>query len=249
LQSKPKAYTGTFVTDRSLGHSFLLLNLGLLVGISCFLLSSKHHHIVVNPAAAQALGGHCHRSPWILGARHSRSAGLGQAAGPLHAIGFKNNEGRRPGLTHYDQDHREEVEVARAHHQREDLDSRASKGDLVHLRHPENQSVGWRYVLKTTEDWVKNQQKWPVDIEKREKGKEEKQKRGSTKRRARALVKMGKKKSAKKKKKKKKKKKTEGQRRGQHRADTRAQERSFGERALIHVHFHLEINDGKKRSP
>lgn len=101
-----------------------------------------------------------------------------------HAIGFKNHDGRRPGLSHFH--HREEAEMSRR--MREDLDRRASKGDLVnfrdliesqedfHLRYPDNRSMGWRYVLETTEDWVKNQQNWPANVEKRRKEKEAKEK-------------------------------------------------------------------------
>ena len=34
------------------------------------------------------------------------------------------------------------------------------------LRVPENRSIRWRYVLDFTEDWVKNQRPWPVNIQK-----------------------------------------------------------------------------------
>ena len=44
------------------------------------------------------------------------------------------------------------------------------------LRVPENRSIRWRYVLDFTEDWVKNQQPWPANIQ-REKKKEEAKKR------------------------------------------------------------------------
>ncbi|KAB5513293.1 hypothetical protein GE09DRAFT_1267342 [Coniochaeta sp. 2T2.1] len=47
-----------------------------------------------------------------------------------------------------------------------------------HLRHPQNRSLGWRYVLNETEDWVKNEQDWPINIKKRQEethGKEEDQ--------------------------------------------------------------------------
>ena len=102
-----------------------------------------------------------------------------------HAIGFKNHDGRRPGFAHFH--HREEAEISR--HMREDLDRRVSTGDLVnfrdliesqedfHLRYPDNRSLGWRYVLETTEDWVKNQQNWPANVEKREKEEEAKKKK------------------------------------------------------------------------
>src|SRR5579871_3760362 len=38
-----------------------------------------------------------------------------------------------------------------------------------------NRSVGWRYLLEVTEDWVRNGQNWPINIAKREK--EQKQKK------------------------------------------------------------------------
>ena len=97
-----------------------------------------------------------------------------------HAIGFKNSDGRRPGLIH---EHEEEIKEARR--SREDLSDRVETGDLVnfrdiiesqedfHLRHPENRSLGWRYVLETTEDWVKNQERWPANLEKLKREKEE----------------------------------------------------------------------------
>lgn len=46
-----------------------------------------------------------------------------------------------------------------------------------HLRYPDVHSAGWRYVLDTTEDWIKNVENWPANIQKRhaeEKAKEEK---------------------------------------------------------------------------
>ncbi|AEO68354.1 uncharacterized protein THITE_52692 [Thermothielavioides terrestris NRRL 8126] len=104
-----------------------------------------------------------------------------------HAIGFKNRDGRRPGLTHFERDHEEEVEAARRLreelHHKIDLGSLVNFRDLIqdqpdfHLRHPENRSLGWRYVLETSEDWVKNKQKWPANIEKWEKEKQEAEKK------------------------------------------------------------------------
>jgi nitrate reductase (NAD(P)H) len=104
-----------------------------------------------------------------------------------HAIGFKNKEGRRAGLTHV-RDHDEAIEAARK--LRADLHQRMDTGDLVnfrdviqnqtdfHLRYPENRSLGWRYVLETTEDWVKYQQKWPINLEKLKKEEEMAEKQG-----------------------------------------------------------------------
>ncbi|EAQ83662.1 hypothetical protein CHGG_10066 [Chaetomium globosum CBS 148.51] len=103
-----------------------------------------------------------------------------------HAIGFKNHDGRRPGFAH--SHHQEEIEISRR--MMEDLSQKVSTGELVnfrdliesqedfHLRYPDNRSLGWRYVLETTEDWVKNQQNWPANVEKRKKQEEEKKKKG-----------------------------------------------------------------------
>jgi len=38
----------------------------------------------------------------------------------------------------------------------------------------ENRSIGWRYVLETTEDFVRNKQQWPVNIKTRQKEEEAK---------------------------------------------------------------------------
>ncbi|KAF3237838.1 hypothetical protein TWF217_002030 [Orbilia oligospora] len=94
-----------------------------------------------------------------------------------HRIGFRNSDDRTPGLTHHIDDeepeYKEEIE-----HAREDLEILSQERregkpinfrELIdrqedfHLRHPDNRSLGWRYVLDTTEDWVKNQEKWPAN--------------------------------------------------------------------------------------
>ncbi|GAB1318017.1 hypothetical protein MFIFM68171_08227 [Madurella fahalii] len=104
-----------------------------------------------------------------------------------HSIGFKNKDGRRPGHADRDSDHEGEIEDARR--QLEELRRKIDTGALVnfrdliqhqpsfHLRHPENRSLGWRYVLQTTEDWVKNKQRWPANVRKWQKaGEAEEQK-------------------------------------------------------------------------
>ncbi|KAL2193938.1 hypothetical protein P885DRAFT_44141 [Corynascus similis CBS 632.67] len=103
-----------------------------------------------------------------------------------HAIGFKNRDDRRPGLTHVQE---REEEIERSRRMWEDLRRRETEGDLVnfrdlilnqedfHLRYPDNRSLGWRYVLETSEDWVKNQQRWPANLQKWEKEKEELEKK------------------------------------------------------------------------
>ncbi|KOS23414.1 Nitrate reductase 1 [Escovopsis weberi] len=96
-----------------------------------------------------------------------------------HRIGYKNRHQRVPGITHEDDEYREEVERAKEEFER--LKDEAKAGVLInfrdaiqhqkdlHLRHPENKSLGWRYVLNTTEDWVKNEEPWPANIERKRK--------------------------------------------------------------------------------
>ncbi|RYO93972.1 hypothetical protein DL764_007901 [Monosporascus ibericus] len=95
-----------------------------------------------------------------------------------HRVGFKANE-RLAGITHGTDQYAWEIEAAQKEEQ--ELEERESKGDLVnfrdlithhktesfHLKHPENRSLGWRYVLNVTEDWVKNVEDWPANIERR----------------------------------------------------------------------------------
>ncbi|KAK0664557.1 nitrate reductase [NADH] [Cercophora samala] len=112
-----------------------------------------------------------------------------------HSIGFKNRDGGRTGITHPDHDQEQDYsnvnreaeerehaeEVAEACRKRAELKHKIDSGELVnfrdviehqysfHIRHPENRSLGWRYVLETTEDWVKEQQPWPANLERRKK--------------------------------------------------------------------------------
>ncbi|KAF4945780.1 hypothetical protein FSARC_14363 [Fusarium sarcochroum] len=44
-----------------------------------------------------------------------------------------------------------------------------------HLQRPQNRSLGWRYVLNATEDWVKNKEHWPENLKKEEEEKKKKQ--------------------------------------------------------------------------
>ncbi|KAK4204575.1 hypothetical protein QBC40DRAFT_330951 [Triangularia verruculosa] len=37
-----------------------------------------------------------------------------------------------------------------------------------HLKHPENRSLAWRYVLETTEDWIKEKEPWPANLAKKQ---------------------------------------------------------------------------------
>lgn len=48
-----------------------------------------------------------------------------------------------------------------------------------HLRFPENHPRGWRYVLHTTEDFIKYKQDWPVNVKKRQAEEEQEKKEES----------------------------------------------------------------------
>jgi nitrate reductase (NAD(P)H) len=108
--------------------------------------------------------------------------------GHQHRVGFRNRDDRAPGLAGGAGEtldrHTQDVEQAR-----EDLsalDRQRKEGHLInfreaierqedfHLRYPDNRSLGWRYVLNVTEDGIKNQQDWPVNVTKR---KQEEEKR------------------------------------------------------------------------
>ncbi|KAG5297987.1 nitrate reductase [Histoplasma ohiense] len=113
-----------------------------------------------------------------------------QTAG-LHRIGLRNGENNVPGLTHRgDEWLKEELEYEEQAVKTEaEFKKRLESGDLItvrdvmvnqedfHLRRPEVFSEGWRYVLHTTEDFIKNQQDWPANIQKRQKEQEEKEKK------------------------------------------------------------------------
>ncbi|KAH7401282.1 hypothetical protein BKA66DRAFT_564936 [Pyrenochaeta sp. MPI-SDFR-AT-0127] len=103
-----------------------------------------------------------------------------------HRVGYKNRNNRRPGITHGNDERHEHDELRKAREDYKKLVERSKKGDLInfrdivlnekdlHLRHPENRSLGWRFVLQCTEDWIKNKQEWPANLRKREKEEEEK---------------------------------------------------------------------------
>lgn len=108
-----------------------------------------------------------------------------------HRVGYRNQHDRVAGITHHDDEKLDnEHELDEEAKQKYDkLKEKAKNGDLVnfrdliegqedlHLRHPENRSLGWRYMLDFTEDWVKNEEEWPANVKKRqqeEKAKKEK---------------------------------------------------------------------------
>lgn len=104
-----------------------------------------------------------------------------------HRVGYKNRNNRHPGVTH-EHDDQDDTQTARAGY--DEIARREEEGDLVnfrdiilnekdlHLRHPENRSLGWRFVLQCTEDGVKNNEKWPANIQKQKKEKEAKKRCG-----------------------------------------------------------------------
>lgn len=109
-----------------------------------------------------------------------------------HQVGVLNLQGRYPGLTHNETDsdefHSRKDDFDReAEKELKTLQEKKKKGELLnfrdliqsepdfHLRYPADRSIGWRYVLDTTEDWVKNEQDWPANIRRREKEAQAKQ--------------------------------------------------------------------------
>jgi nitrate reductase (NAD(P)H) len=102
-----------------------------------------------------------------------------------HRIGYKNRYDRKPGVTHAQDEHTEADDLTHEAQEGYKKLARISKeGDLVnfrdvvlnekdlHLRHPENRSLGWRFVLQCSEDWVKNKEEWPANIQKWQKEEE-----------------------------------------------------------------------------
>lgn len=115
------------------------------------------------------------------------------AAGDSHRVGFKTVEGRRTGFTTGgpDDELTDPKIVEDAMKKFELLRGKARKRELInfrdvvqgmtdfHLLHPERRAVGWRYVLRCTEDEVKYGQMWPANIKRKErKDKEERKEKG-----------------------------------------------------------------------
>jgi len=123
-----------------------------------------------------------------------------------HRIGFKNRQDRRPGFTHASDE--QEVKIpnlsrssssggdsdygGEAKAKYEELLSEEHQGKLVnfrdivkhepdmHIRHPENRPLGWRYVLECSENWVKSQEGWPANVQKRKREEARAEKEGKT---------------------------------------------------------------------
>ncbi|EED24630.1 nitrate reductase, putative [Talaromyces stipitatus ATCC 10500] len=109
-----------------------------------------------------------------------------------HRIGFREHSTERhTGYTHAGDDWISSEErdfLAQARKEAEELEEEIGQKDLVnvrefmtkqedyHLRFREDHPPGWRYVLHTTEDFIKYQQDWPINIKRRGMEVEDKQK-------------------------------------------------------------------------
>ncbi|CAI7581769.1 unnamed protein product [Penicillium crustosum] len=95
-----------------------------------------------------------------------------------HRIGFRDRDDRHLAHTHTGDDWDPEQErefLAQAKQEAEELSKKLREHDLInvrdyrnkqedyHLRLPQKYPQGWRYVLHTTEDFIKYQQNWPVN--------------------------------------------------------------------------------------
>ncbi|PCG91978.1 Hypothetical protein PENO1_090980 [Penicillium occitanis (nom. inval.)] len=103
-----------------------------------------------------------------------------------YRIGFRDRHDRHTGYTHAGDDTPEEREfLAQAKKEAEKLQEELgerqwisvrefmTKQEDYHLRLRQDHPPGWRYVLHTTEDFVKYQQDWPINIKRRQKEEEE----------------------------------------------------------------------------
>jgi len=113
-------------------------------------------------------------------------------SGHQHRVGFKNDQNRIPGLTHSGDEREEESDFTEdAIDKYQQLRNEVSEGKLVnfrdiitgqedlHLRRPEVHSEGWRFVLNAREDWIKNEEQWPANLERKQKEEEARRKQGS----------------------------------------------------------------------
>lgn len=114
--------------------------------------------------------------------------------GHEHRVGFRNGQSRVPGLTHSgdereDSDPNDEIETGEAEETYEEFRKEVKEGKLVnfrdvigaqedfHLRRPDVHSEGWRYVLNAKEDWIKNVENWPANVERKKKEENAKKKK------------------------------------------------------------------------
>jgi len=104
-----------------------------------------------------------------------------------HRVGLRSRDDRFPGLTHPGDDWRFELEEE-AEEKIHELQEKVDKGELLtvrdflakqedfHLRRPEVHPRGWRYVLHTSEGFIKYGEDWLVNQRRREKEEEDKKK-------------------------------------------------------------------------
>ena len=110
--------------------------------------------------------------------------------GHEHRVGFRNAQDRVPGLTHSGDEHWEDhdankvIETGKATEKYHEFQEKIEGGKLMnfrdvvnaqedfHLRRPDVHSNGWRFVLNTRESWIKNEEDWPVNVEKKQKAEE-----------------------------------------------------------------------------
>ncbi|KAJ5244640.1 hypothetical protein N7489_004736 [Penicillium chrysogenum] len=113
-----------------------------------------------------------------------------------HRIGFRDRNDRHAGLTHAGDDWNTEQQrqfLIQAKEEAEELGTELSDKKLIdvrefmtkqedyHLRFPGNHPRGWRYVLHTTEDFIKYKQDWPVNVKKRQQDEDQKRKESEQK--------------------------------------------------------------------
>ncbi|KFA77101.1 hypothetical protein S40288_09733 [Stachybotrys chartarum IBT 40288] len=96
-------------------------------------------------------------------------------SGHNHRVGYKNRDNRLPGYAHGTDSSAPEEHKKEGRKKYMDLRERQADGALlnfrdivgmkedVHLTRPHDLSVGWRYMLECTEDWVKHKQEWPAN--------------------------------------------------------------------------------------
>ncbi|RLL92937.1 hypothetical protein CFD26_100245 [Aspergillus turcosus] len=105
-----------------------------------------------------------------------------------HRVGVRNRDDRFPGLTHEGDDWRYELEKE-AERRAEELRAKAKRGESLtvrdflatqedfHLRRPDVHPKHWRYVLHTTEEFIKEEQPWLINEKKKETEEQEQKKK------------------------------------------------------------------------
>ncbi|KAF2999125.1 hypothetical protein E8E14_004143 [Neopestalotiopsis sp. 37M] len=113
--------------------------------------------------------------------------------GHNHRVGFRNNQNRFAGLTEDNKDHWDNVEEKRLAEEGmkkyRKLRMEYNRGDLLnfqnvmqgqtdfHKRDPKNYPPIWHFVVNSTEEFIKNEQDWPANLELRKEKEEAKSNR------------------------------------------------------------------------